>query len=285
MSFKSSLKQLVSNINFNVKIQLNNKDFTIPVIKNMGLLNRALDKDDWFLRLLQSLNLQADEDFIDIGVNVGQTLLKFRSVYENTYWGFEPNPSCVYYLDQLIKANHFKNINLIPVGLSTESSIAKFYLKNEVDSAGTMINELRPGYYSADDITYIPLFSLDQLQLDIKGRITLIKIDVEGAEPEVLSGMPETLKKHQPLIVCEVLDSHTNENITKMQHRADQLVKLMQSLNYSIYSVNHSGNVIGLQPLSEIRIKKWSPESWNENDYLFMPAGNKYADLLKISRK
>lgn len=281
MSFKSSLKRLVSNINFNVKIQLNNKNFIVPVIKNMGLLNRALDNEDWFLHLLKSLNLQADEDFIDIGVNVGQTLLKFRSVYDNVYWGFEPNPSCVYYLDQLIKANHFKNINLIPVGLSTESSIAKFYLKNEVDSAGTMINELRPGYYSADDITYIPLFSLDQLRPDIKGKIALIKIDVEGAELEVLSGMTETLKKHQPLIVCEVLDSHTSENIPNMQHRADKLVKLMQRLNYSIHRVNHSGNVLNPQPLSEIRIKKWSPESWNQNDYLFLPAGKNYNGILK----
>ena len=272
MSLKSSLKQLIGHINFNTSIRLNNKKIIVPLINNMGLLNRALDNNDWFLRLLKILNLQADDNFIDIGVNVGQTLLKFRSVSDSPYWGFEPNPSCVFYLNQLIEANRFKQVSILPVGLSTANSIAKFYIKNEVDSAGTIVNELRPGYYNSDDITYVPLFSLDTLQLDIKGPICLIKIDVEGAELEVLSGMPGTIKKHMPLIVCEVLDSHSEDTIANMQARADKLLNLMQSLGYSVHRIIYSGNKLQSQPLAEIIIKKWTEASWDQNDYIFVPA-------------
>ena len=41
--------------------------------------------------------------FIDVGVNVGQTLLKLKSISsEINYLGFEPNPNCVNYLKNLI---------------------------------------------------------------------------------------------------------------------------------------------------------------------------------------
>jgi FkbM family methyltransferase len=89
--------------------------------------------------LIKKKQLPADGIFIDVGVNVGQTLLNFRSCYENPYWGFEPNPSCVYYLQTLIKKNKFKNTRIIPVGLSSQNELAKFYIKNETDSAGTIV--------------------------------------------------------------------------------------------------------------------------------------------------
>ncbi len=37
---------------------------------------------------------------------------------------------------------------------------------------------------------------------------TVVKIDVEGAELEVLAGMRETIAAHQPAIICELHDTH-----------------------------------------------------------------------------
>ena len=37
---------------------------------------------------------------------------------------------------------------------------------------------------------------------------TVVKIDVEGAELDVLAGMRETIAAHQPAIICELHDTH-----------------------------------------------------------------------------
>jgi FkbM family methyltransferase len=266
------LKQLNALFNYSTTINLNTKKFKVPIIKNMGLLNLSV-KEDWFLELLKKLKVPEGTSFVDVGVNVGQTLLLFRSHYSNTYWGFEPNPACVYYLNALIESNRFRNTHILPVGLSSEKTLAKFYRKNDSDSAGTIVSDLRPDYYEAGETNYVPLFIFDELGIDNMGSISLIKIDVEGAELEVLAGMSETLKKHQPVVICEILDCHSEKSVASMQARADSLVELMRSLNYSVYRILHKDSKIAFEKTAEIKLKVWTPQSWDLNDYLLVPPG------------
>jgi FkbM family methyltransferase len=270
MGLKSIIKQVTVKLNFNLKRTLNGRQFIIPVIRNMGFANRSMETGG-LIRLFKKLELPKDGIFIDVGVNVGQTLLSFRSCYDNPYWGFEPNPSCVFYLHTLIKNNGFKNTMIIPVGLSSQSELAKFYIKNETDSAGTIVEDLRPDYYQSEDVNYVPLFRFDSLKLN-SHKISLIKIDVEGAELEVLSGMTETLKAHKPLVICEVLDYHSEKSKANSQERADKLVALMKQAGYRAYRIVPNETDIQLQALDNIILKKWAEESWNLNDYLFVTA-------------
>lgn len=265
------LKELSSFFNYTATLNLNNKRYKVPVLKNMGLLNLSVKKD-WFSDLLTQLKLPRGVSFIDVGVNVGQTLLTFRSLYENPYWGFEPNPNCVYYLSQLIKANNFKGTNILPVGLSYENQIARFFLKNDADSAGTIVQELRPDYYSMENVNYVPLFSFDKLALVEIGTIGLIKIDVEGAELEVLTGLKETLTKHKPKVICEILDCHSEKSMESMQRRADKLMQLLHETGYDIYRIRHENNIT-FEKINEVKLQLWRAESFNLNDYLFVPNG------------
>ena len=263
------LKQLSSRFNFNSSLYLNNKKFKIPIIKNMGLLNLKI-KEDWFFRLLKDLKLSTDTSFIDVGVNVGQTLLTFRSIYDNPYYGFEPNPSCVYYLHNLIEVNGISNAHVLPVGLSYENCLGKFYIKNEVDSAGTIVKDLRPDYYENEKVNYVPLFTFDSVGLNEIKPISLIKIDVEGAELEVVTGLVSAINTYKPLIICEVLDCHSQSSIEPMQERASKLFAVIKSCDYKVYRIRHKTK-IELEEIEEIRLKLWEPSSFDLNDYLFVP--------------
>lgn len=264
------LKKLTALINFRSNVRLNNKNFKIPIVNNMGLMNLSV-KNDWLMALFNTLKLPVNGSFIDVGVNVGQTLLMFRSSFDNPYWGFEPNPACVFYVKLLSQANGFRNVNIIPVGLSSTTEIGKFYTKHMVDSAGTTVNALRPDFYDVADVNFVPLFSLDNLHIDGLENISMIKIDVEGGELEVLEGMEKTIQKYQPYIVCEILDYHTSLNSDVMQARADKLYAYMQQLQYDVFRVNHAGNGIALEKQDAIRLRKWVPESADLNDYLLLP--------------
>jgi FkbM family methyltransferase len=282
INFKNAVKLLLSRFNFNTSLVLGRRKFIIPIIKNIGFQNRNISNDDWFLKLLRSINIAENTSFVDIGVNIGQTLLKYRSCCEERYWGFEPNPSCVYYLNQLIKENNILNATIVPVGLSADNYVSKFYLKNEVDSAATAFSDLRPGFYNTDNAMFVPLFSFDKFNANetIKS-IALVKIDVEGGELEALLGMRYTITKHRPAIVCEILDSHSEDNLYKMQNRADKIVDLMNELDYQIHQVDYSGEQIKAEKIKTLALKKWEPASLNQNDYLFLPKGVDFESLLK----
>ncbi|WP_317897500.1 FkbM family methyltransferase [Aurantibacillus circumpalustris] len=267
------LKQLSSKFNFNASLYLNNKKFKIPIIKNLGLLNLKV-KEDWFFNFLKDLKLPSDTSFIDVGVNVGQTLLTFRSLYNNPYYGFEPNPSCVFYLHNLMEVNGMLNTHILPIGLSSENSLGRFYLKNEVDSAGTIVKDLRPDYYETEKISYVPLFTFETVGLNEIKPISLIKIDVEGAELEVITGLINTIKKHQPLIICEVLDCHSESSIQAMQERATKLFALIQTCGYTVYRIIHKTK-LELEEVKQIKLKLWEPSSFDLNDYLFVPGNAK----------
>jgi FkbM family methyltransferase len=71
----------------------------------------------------------------------------------------------------------------------------------------------------------------------------LIKIDVEGAEPQVLRGMEALLTRHTPTLVMEYL----TDNSQQEAHR--QAVAFARHLGYNQYLIDKNGN---LQPCDDI---------------------------------
>lgn len=277
---KQTVKGVTRHVNFTGSVTCNNKRFKIPVVNNIGLSNFAVEDDGWFFQLVKSIQLPAGSGFIDVGVNVGQSLIAFRSCRDNPYYGFEPSPHCAFYLNKLIKLNNLRDVHLLPVGLSSTAEILKFYCKAGADSSATMMGDLRPGHYSEDDISYVPVFPFDELNLSGISDISFIKIDVEGAELEVLTGLKQTLQKYNPVITCEVLDCHSAEtNLHELQERASRLVELVKSLNYTIYRIRPEKG-LNFDKIDEIILKQYDSQSQYLNDYLFLPSTRKIEELL-----
>jgi len=276
--------KVLSKFNFTIVKKIKNKKVSIPVLNGIGFGNLSLNYEyDWFYNLIENIELPANALFIDVGVNVGQTILTFRSLFNNKYIGFEPNPSCVNYLNHLIKKNNFNNISIIPIGLSSKNELSALFLEGTCDSGATVIPDFRPGRYNKEkDRIFIPVFAFDTLNLvDTTETISLIKIDVECAELEVLHGMKETIQRYKPIIVCEILDANNDSLLKEFQNRADALFTLMKNLDYTIYKIDHRCRRLTFEKISGIKLTVWSDQSMELNDYIFIHNELSISDIIK----
>lgn len=144
---------------------------------------------------------------IDIGANIGITLWStaaFRAK-ESYFLGFEPSPSCFEQLSELVSDREIP-CELFPIALGAKETILEIYgTANQLNSGWATFAE--HGYKESDRIP-VSVTTLDKVLENEKFAnkdITLIKIDTEGFEGEVLAGSKQTLGQNPPdILILEV---------------------------------------------------------------------------------
>lgn len=235
--------RILKYLNLVCKINLNNRKFKIPIIGEIGYSNLHLS-EPWMSEVLKIIIPIKNNLFIDIGTNIGQTLLKLKSVaYDINYIGFEPNPSCVFYMEKLIELNQFKNVDLYPVGISTEVTVASLnkYSNSNFDSSATIIEGFRPNQKVVKKIN-IPLFNFNSLNLE-KTNCSILKIDVEGAELEVIKSFKEKINLDKPIILMEILPVYSLDNKFRLD-RQNQIINILKELGYKFYRINKENEIL-----------------------------------------
>lgn len=240
---------------------------------------------NWKTALIGSILSARPGLFIDVGANVGQTLLDYSSAANRAgYLAFEPNPLCVSHLTAVIERNGLEDCRVIPTGLSDRSGVAELLIEHdlEADPTATIMGDLRPGrtYRSR----YICCMRFD----DVIGTLTdgplgLIKIDIEGAELFAMRGMMDTLRNRKPWILCEVLRRDAAEPIERYRERSDELLALLISSGYDIHNVRKADElkrVVGFERIHRFPEEPFSTENREDNDYLFTPAGTLHGATL-----
>ena len=102
-----------------------------------------------------------------------------------------------------IELNHSKNV--VPVKMGLGSKDEKLYIKlfhNHYGANRVASNQNVPE--NSDDYEKVSITSLDNFVEDKDLDIGLIKVDVEGFEPEFLKGAYNTIKKHRPAILLSI---------------------------------------------------------------------------------
>jgi FkbM family methyltransferase len=255
--------------------QMSRQEVVIPVIRTGGFKNVSWAMS-WKSEILAHFVDAASGSFIDVGANLGQTLLDLYSISPKiAYIGFEPNIACAAYLKKLIQINVLRNYRVIPVALSDQNICRPLYLRRGklTDPCGSVIPDLRPN--RVFDVDTVPCFRFDDIQKWLKlGKIGFIKIDVEGAELEVLSGMKTTVKEYRPFILCEVLFTDRNANITTSRQRNEMLLELLTQMDYCVRQLVKSpdlAHVVDARKCREFASAYWSNENKELCDYLFIP--------------
>ncbi len=227
---------LLKYFSFFFTIKVGGKQTHIPVINGTGYFNLFPVKEAWMERLIQKCLSERMGSILDIGVNLCQTLLKIASYNSKVnYYGFEPNPVCYTYSKVLIRRNNLSSFKVFPVGLSDEGAVVKLFGDNDHASGASMVENFRNNIAKYPLIHHVPVMRGDVvLKNENIDAINFVKIDVEGAELEVIKGLQETLLKYKPVIIMEILPVYSAESVNgKMrQTRQDELLKLLHEMNY-----------------------------------------------------
>lgn len=140
----------------------------------------------------------------DIGANVGFfTLLASKIAGPGgAVYSFEPLPRNVDYLRRHVAANHAANVLVLPVAVSARSGTARLGLASN-PSMGRLAD--------AGEVE-VRCESLDELVGS--GGLPLpdfVKIDVEGAELDVLHGGAALLQRHRPAMLLSTHGARMHE--------------------------------------------------------------------------
>lgn len=156
--------------------------------------------------------LKPDSVFYDFGGNVGfYALTANRIISSGKIYSFEPFPSAQQVFQQHVKINSrfvsHNNIRLLPYAVSDSEKQVQFSNNSMQHEGNTYING-SPVYSNTEDFITVPCYSVDGLIKLNYDRPDIIKIDVEGAEFDVLKGAVNTLQQYKPNILLATHDCH-----------------------------------------------------------------------------
>jgi FkbM family methyltransferase len=136
---------------------------------------------------------------IDVGANLGFVTTMLASIVgpSGRVVSFEPSPAVFAKLEKTIAANGLSQVTAINVGCGAASSLERLS-RVSASSGNASIVAAGP------DSTEIRVEALDEVPEAWATTVSLLKIDTEGYEPEVLEGALALIEKHRPAIYMEM---------------------------------------------------------------------------------
>lgn len=164
-----------------------------------------------YIRIFEQVIPQC-KGFLDIGANTGIYSVIAAAVNPRIQvLAFDPTDAAQFYLSKNIRANGFENrIYNYAFAVSDKEAQLQFYnvknpkypfLKYNLGGASSLV--YKPEFYESVKVQSVQADSF--IELHHPGmQIDFIKIDAEGAEPEILNGLARLIEKNNPIVVCEV---------------------------------------------------------------------------------
>ena len=148
--------------------------------------------------VLQRVNGKA---IIDGGGFIGDTLVLFRDLFpQSVKYSFEPSQRNYDYMCNMLKTD-IDNGSLKAFRQALGSHDGTFRLS--IPNAG-MYNSAASGYYDWEQqgrYEEVPMVTIDEVVAEHQLEVGLIKLDVEGVEPDIIQGALTTIKEQKPLLV------------------------------------------------------------------------------------
>ena len=168
---------------------------SIYVIINFEKVEEKLSYERYYLKKFEKSNivknLSSDSICIDCGANVGKVSEIMAKTGAKVY-AFEPNPLCLTQLEE--NCSKYKNIEIIKKGVAAQKMKCKMYhndltlYNKEIFSQNSSIFASK-GNVNKDNYTEIECIDLCDFIEKIDKNIAILKMDIEGAEFDILYKM------------------------------------------------------------------------------------------------
>jgi FkbM family methyltransferase len=214
------------------QIKLRNKRITY--IKTDDTIGKSLKTgnywEEWMFKYIQQ-NYKENTNIIDLGGNIGTTTLMMSEVLSDNcnIFTFEPLYSDIL-LKNVLDNNLIESVIIYPYGVGNEKttlSIKPINLSDNINFGAVSLKSIEEEK-SRIKIKIVPL---DHFNFK---NISLIKIDVEGMEIEVLEGCLNLIKQWKPTIIIETYKLD--------QLKQTQVFKELSIIGYEIYNIPEGYN-------------------------------------------
>lgn len=165
----------------------------------------------------------AGKTILDVGANIGNHALAFSGLAQRVI-AFEPHPRTV----QLLRLNteHRPNVEVVAVGASDRAATVRA-LSSGVNLGAATITDRAAG---DGEISWIfDIRPLDSLDWRSWGEIAVVKIDVEGHEPEAIRGATALLAANRPIVLIE-------QNPDAINNGTSDSFELLRAIGYSHFA-------------------------------------------------
>ncbi len=214
--------------NREIQVDLDGQKMVVPNPRQSILGRMIYLYGSWEATVSQFLQseLQPGMVVLDVGAHAGYyTLLMAKQVGQNgKVIAFEPN--------SVVRELLIKNIGLNKYDQVTVSPFALFSREGTTALETLDISNMRLSLHGAATNTQpVVMRAFDHCRVELGiSQVNLIKIDVEGAELDVLQGMRELLDNCYPALLIEV---HF-EGLTQFDHTSTELLDFVRSFGYVI---------------------------------------------------
>ncbi|MBA3828339.1 MAG: FkbM family methyltransferase [Taibaiella sp.] len=198
---KTVFKLLLQNV-----LGFSNYLFLFAIYTVRRLANNQHEKEfNYFLN-----NIPENGTVLDIGANIGiMTTALARKVKTGQVFSFEPMPDNIKALKRIVGYFKVKNVKLFTNALGDKMGELTMVLpimnKMKMQGLSHVKEEGDTSEWNNGREVTVPVKTLDSIpELIALKKIDAIKIDVENYEYYVLKGGEQLLRKHMPIIYCEL---------------------------------------------------------------------------------
>jgi FkbM family methyltransferase len=202
-----------------------------PVLKNK--------RDDPYAEQILLLSQLRNPLIFDVGANVGNMVEKYHQIFPGAkIHAFEPFDESFQRLKA--KCEAFQGVTLNQLGVADKSGSRKFHA-NKVASTNSLLPASRDAFatkggerFETKELVEIEITTLDRYAAEKNiAQIDLLKLDVQGAEPQVLQGASGLISAGAiKVIFTEIMVTHFYEG----QQSLHEALSMYNSLGFKLYN-------------------------------------------------
>ncbi len=204
-------------------------------------------------KFLISEVLKCEEPVIfDVGANDGESIERFKKIFSKSkIYSFEPDDNAF----QRLKKNYYnkENIEIFDFGISNRDGNQQFYSYDHdkisslmrLDANSKLFKSRKIAKNSGEDFEKLKDIKIVKLDSFVKDknipRINILKIDVQGYEPEVIEGAKYLIENNKiDIIEMEIILGYGYSKSISFYDIEKNFIKQ----EYKLAAINYDSNII-----------------------------------------